>query len=286
MARIAPLGSTRLESPVNPTPTNVTNYDYLSFGGEIGAGTAGRDSTFPAGTYPSTPNGPSTRFTGKERDAETGLDYFGARYFSGAQGRFTSPDPFNVIGLAKSKDTLDKFHNYLSNPQHWNHYAYVLNNPLRYTDPLGLLEYDTTLLGKKIHVHIDDSLTDKRQNDLKGKVDSAISNINSNSDKLTKAQVGVLGNMKSIDVDSSAARSYSIESRGAFTLTPKFVNDSSKAYLGSAVGHDAFHMQEFNEGGISNSRGMPAEQKAFVFQFTTVQDSREFAVLGKVSPSF
>jgi RHS repeat-associated protein len=30
--------------------------------------------------------------TGKERDAETGLDYFGARYFSGAQGRFSSPD--------------------------------------------------------------------------------------------------------------------------------------------------------------------------------------------------
>jgi len=29
------------------------------------------------------------KFTGKERDAETGLDYFGARYFSGAQGRFT-----------------------------------------------------------------------------------------------------------------------------------------------------------------------------------------------------
>jgi RHS repeat-associated protein len=33
------------------------------------------------------------QFTGKERDAETGLDYFGARYFSSAQGRFTSPDP-------------------------------------------------------------------------------------------------------------------------------------------------------------------------------------------------
>ncbi|MEO8660108.1 MAG: RHS repeat-associated core domain-containing protein, partial [Bryobacteraceae bacterium] len=34
-------------------------------------------------------------FTGKERDAETGLDYFGARYFSGAQGRFTTPDPIH-----------------------------------------------------------------------------------------------------------------------------------------------------------------------------------------------
>ena len=55
--------------------------------------------------------------------AEIGLDYFGARYFSGAQGRFTSTDPFNVIDLAKSKETAGKFRNYLSNPQHWNKYA-------------------------------------------------------------------------------------------------------------------------------------------------------------------
>jgi RHS repeat-associated protein len=36
------------------------------------------------------------KFTGKERDAETGLDYFGARYHSSAQGRFTSPDPISA----------------------------------------------------------------------------------------------------------------------------------------------------------------------------------------------
>jgi len=38
-------------------------------------------------------NGIRSRSSGKERDQETGLDYFGARYLS-AQGRFTSPDPF------------------------------------------------------------------------------------------------------------------------------------------------------------------------------------------------
>lgn len=37
-------------------------------------------------------SGRRSRCTGKERDWEAGLDYFGARYFSGAQGRFTSPD--------------------------------------------------------------------------------------------------------------------------------------------------------------------------------------------------
>lgn len=59
----------------------------------------------------------------------TGLDYFGARYFSGAQGRFTSPDPLLNSGRPWE-------------PQSWNRYSYVLNNPLRYIDPLGLYECD------------------------------------------------------------------------------------------------------------------------------------------------
>ncbi|MBI4905287.1 MAG: RHS repeat-associated core domain-containing protein [Acidobacteria bacterium] len=79
----------------------------------------------------------TVRFTGKERDAETGLDYFGARYFSGAQGRFTSPDPFSAV------DELDgeTFDDYLANPQYWNKYAYSLNNPLKYKDSDGHLPH-------------------------------------------------------------------------------------------------------------------------------------------------
>ena len=54
----------------------------------------------------------------------TGLDYFGARYYSGAQGRFTSPDqPFLDWDLA--------------DPRSWNLYGYVRNNPLLYTDSTG-----------------------------------------------------------------------------------------------------------------------------------------------------
>jgi RHS repeat-associated protein len=63
----------------------------------------------------------------KERDAETGLDYFGARYMSSAQGRFTSPDPVWVT----PERILD--------PQQLNLYAYVRNNPLRYVDPDGTI---------------------------------------------------------------------------------------------------------------------------------------------------
>jgi RHS repeat-associated protein len=70
-------------------------------------------------------NGIRSRSSGKERDQETGLDYFLARYYSGAQGRFTSPDPMNATLL------------HVINPQRWNMYAYAVNNPLAYVDPDG-----------------------------------------------------------------------------------------------------------------------------------------------------
>jgi RHS repeat-associated protein len=73
------------------------------------------------------------KFTGKERDAESGLDNFGARYHASTMGRFMSPDP--------KQPNLK----HLFNPQKWNKYAYTLNNPLRYVDPDGLEEMDIQL---------------------------------------------------------------------------------------------------------------------------------------------
>ncbi|MGO9336197.1 MAG: RHS repeat-associated core domain-containing protein [Terracidiphilus sp.] len=64
--------------------------------------------------------------TGKERDAESGNDYFGARYYASSMGRFLSPDP---SGLAYADPT---------NPQSFNLYSYVWNNPLTNIDPDGL----------------------------------------------------------------------------------------------------------------------------------------------------
>lgn len=65
-------------------------------------------------------------FTGKERDGETGLDYFGARYFSAAQGRYTSPDWSQTPQPVPYAD--------LKSPQTLNLYVYVRNNPLAFTD--------------------------------------------------------------------------------------------------------------------------------------------------------
>ena len=65
------------------------------------------------------------KFTGKERDTESGLDNFGARYDSSQYGRFMTPDPMLNSGRP-------------SNPQTWNRYTYAQNNPLVITDPTGL----------------------------------------------------------------------------------------------------------------------------------------------------
>jgi RHS repeat-associated protein len=75
------------------------------------------------------------KFTQKERDNESGLDYFGARYYSSPQGRFTSPDPLLSSGR-------------IYGPQTWNRYSYTLNNPLKYVDPSGLYEFDSSVSQK------------------------------------------------------------------------------------------------------------------------------------------
>ncbi len=96
----------------------VSLHDYLPWGEEIPNGQAGRNGAFGAG------DGVPPRFTGQERDAETGLDFFDARYYGGALGRFTSPD-----------DPLND--QYADDPQSWNLYSYGRNNPLINVDPTG-----------------------------------------------------------------------------------------------------------------------------------------------------
>jgi RHS repeat-associated protein len=80
--------------------------------------------------YASCPDATEHHFTGKERDTESGNDYFEARYYSSAMGRFMSPDP--LLNSGRPDD-----------PQTWNRYSYVLNNPLVGTDPTGLYNLPT-----------------------------------------------------------------------------------------------------------------------------------------------
>jgi RHS repeat-associated protein len=100
--------------------SGTSRHDYLPFGEELYAGTNWR--TLELGY---TGDGTRQKFTQKERDNETGLDYFLARYYSSTQGRFTSADPEDA-GAEEGE------------PQSWNGYAYVGNSPLTSTDSFGL----------------------------------------------------------------------------------------------------------------------------------------------------
>ena len=119
------LGSTR--AVTDASGRIVSRSDYLPFGETI-AGTAifNRNQWLGYGQA----EGTSQTFTGHVGDGESGLDYFGARYFSGAQGRFTSPDPEIIPSN-------------IANPQAWNKYAYTFNNPRRFTDPDGKAPQET-----------------------------------------------------------------------------------------------------------------------------------------------
>jgi len=62
------------------------------------------------------------KFTGQERDYDTGMDYMHFRYYASSMGRFLKPD--NLIGN-------------IANPQSWNLYSYVNGNPVNFNDPTG-----------------------------------------------------------------------------------------------------------------------------------------------------
>ena len=114
------LGTPRLIIDQTGTLANIKRHDYLPFGEELPALVGGRTTALGYA------GGDNVRqqFTSKERDVETGLDYFGARYYSSTQGRFTSADE-PLIG----QDEPD--------PQTWNLYSYTSNNPLSRIDEDG-----------------------------------------------------------------------------------------------------------------------------------------------------
>ncbi|HEX7961740.1 MAG TPA: RHS repeat-associated core domain-containing protein [Terriglobales bacterium] len=101
------LGSSRLLSSTNGYP--VWQGNFAAFGQEI--------------SPQSTVN--HFKFTDLEHDSESNLEHTWFRQLSSTQGRWLTPDPY--------MGSMD-----LTNPQSLNRYAYVMNNPMDLTDPLGL----------------------------------------------------------------------------------------------------------------------------------------------------
>jgi RHS repeat-associated protein len=103
------IGSTR--TGTNSSGTLCYDADFTPYGSEMA------HTTTCAQNY---------KFTGYERDSETGLDYAMNRYYNSRIGRFMSADPSGIASASPN------------NPQSLHRYAYVLNNPLGGIDPLGL----------------------------------------------------------------------------------------------------------------------------------------------------
>ena len=111
------LGSPRVIT--NSSGGVVSRHDYQPYGEELGTGIGGRTTAMG---FSNSGDNNRKKFTGYERDTESGLDFAQARYYANTEGRFTSADIFGGR---------------LTNPQTLNRYAYVLNNPLKLIDPTG-----------------------------------------------------------------------------------------------------------------------------------------------------
>ncbi len=122
------------------------------------------------------------KFTGQEYDGDTGLYYYDARYYSPTVGKFVSQDPIYLLvgssnfssrwnknwrdikpddinnnyaggfGSEKRSEDSRALAEYLSDPQGFNSYNYVKNNPLKYADPTGEREFHFTFFQSKIGV--------------------------------------------------------------------------------------------------------------------------------------
>ena len=113
------LGSPRVI--VNAWGEVVSRRDFMPFGEELAPDTTHRVTGLKYGGADSVRH----KFTGYQKDEETGLDFAEARMYESRHARFTAIDPL----LASGKS---------GNPQTFNRYAYVMGNPVRLTDPTGL----------------------------------------------------------------------------------------------------------------------------------------------------
>jgi RHS repeat-associated protein len=128
------LGTPRMIFDKTGSLSATSRHDYLPFGEEVYASTGLRTTTQGYTAVGSSPaDKVRQKFTAQERDGETGLDFMHARYYSNAQGRFTSVDPLSGHPVA---------------PQSWNGYAYVGNNSLNATDPTGMSSLSSAHVGK------------------------------------------------------------------------------------------------------------------------------------------
>jgi len=171
------LGSPRINTDGSGNVT--ARHDYMPFGEEIFS-VGGRI----AGLGYNSDN-VRKKFTGYERDGETGMDFAQARYFDSGYGRFSSPDSFTNATHA-------------SEPQSWNLYSYVRNNPMNLVDPLG----------EKAEIS---SCYDEKTKTTIIKIRASFSVYAANGQKLSRTEVKNYADMLKKGIEKEYGKSFTID---------------------------------------------------------------------------
>jgi RHS repeat-associated protein len=197
-------------------------------------------------------SGNSYKFTGKERDSESGLDNFGARYNSSSMGRFMTPDPLLNSGRPWE-------------PQSWNRYAYARNNPLNIIDPTGLYDLASNCReDKKCRQHADDlknglkNLQNKLKNvkdpQQKARLEAALNAIGTEGDKngvnvsFGATKGGGAGETTPVSDPQTYKETYNV------TLDPSKLNSQDEYAMAGA--HEGTHVDDFSTE-LANPNGQP-----------------------------
>ncbi len=188
------------------------------------------------------------QYTAKERDTESGLDYFGARYYASSMGRFMSPDwatkPYPVP------------YSKLDNPQTLNLYAYVGNNPMNRFDPDGHYSCDT-----KNHAaecgKIKDALAivQKADSALKegskerGRLDAVLKFYGSENDGK-----GPSVQFADLSKDGAVGETQTVNGKTTITFDTKALGNFGEAGKGEEVAHEGTHGMDdhSNRGPVAN----------------------------------
>jgi RHS repeat-associated protein len=202
-------------------------------------------------------------FTGKERDQESGNDYFEARYYASTMGRFLSPDPLLNSGRP-------------DNPQSWNRYSYVSNNPLAQTDPTGMYtvgscnaDADTC---KKMASNLEEMHEDIVQArfraaeagdmDAVGHLSTAVDNLGAPGEKNSSGQTITI-NLKE-GMEGQGLTRNSGTSHVSIDLNPAVLNQAEKG--ADVLAHEATHVTQKNSDRYFNGLGWDkAPSRAWFF---------------------
>ncbi len=207
------LGTSRVIAEVPAGSTTATlcyDADFYPFGGER--------------TYTTTCS-QSYKFTGKERDPESSLDNFQARYNSSGFGRFMSPDPAGLKAVR------------LQNPQTWNWYVYTMNNPMRYTDPTG--KYTCADDKNKCQTDQDVAFEAARQRDLQSKDPRVVASAKAYGDPTKDNHVVV-----SYISGTTGFTTPTFRINGNTTISVQIPGEDVGIAFDAAVGHEGTHVEQ------------------------------------------